>query len=154
MTYWLLKSEADCYGIADLQRDGQTAWTGIRNYQARNLLRDELRVGDLCLFYHSNGSPSAAAGVCEVVSASYPDPTQFDPKDEHADPDSDPRNPRWFVVDVAYRETFSQPVPLDVMRGEPVLQHMKLLERGSRLSVLPVTAAEFRRVCALGRAAA
>src|SRR4051812_44163584 len=110
MRYWLLKTEPGCYGIEDLKRDETTSWGGIRNYQARNMLRDQMKRGDRCLFYHSNAEPAAAVGVCEVVKEGYGDPTQFDPKDDHYDPDSDPRDPRWYCVDVSYESTFARPV--------------------------------------------
>ena len=151
MRHWLLKTEPGCYSLDDLQKDGETLWTGIRNYQARNMLRDEMRPGDLCLFYHSSVDPAAAVGVCRVTKAGEPDPTQFDPKDDHYDPDSDPGNPRWFAVCVAYDSAFARPVAIGDMRKNPRLESMKLLEKGSRLSVLPVTPAEFAEVVKMGK---
>jgi predicted RNA-binding protein with PUA-like domain len=150
MRYWLLKTEPGCYGIDHLQNDKTTFWSGIRNYQARNMLRDQMQMGDVCLFYHSNANPSAVAGVCEVVKEGSPDPTQFDTTDEHYDGESDPHNPRWFGVEVAYRYTFARPVSIQEMRNNPTLSQMKLLEKGSRLSVLPVEKAEFEEVLRMG----
>jgi predicted RNA-binding protein with PUA-like domain len=150
MHYWLLKSEADCYSIDDLRRDTQAYWDGVRNYQARNFLRDGMKKGDLCLFYHSGGNPPAAVGVCRIVGESYPDPTQFDPAADHYDADSDPDNPRWVVVDIAFEKKFAKPVGLDEMKKLPELRAMRLLQRGNRLSVMPVEKAEFETVVRLG----
>ena len=147
--YWLLKPEPGCYSIEDLKSDGTNFWSGVRNYQARNFLK-EMKNGDLCLFYHSNTDPSAAVGICEVVKEAYPDPSQFDAKDEHYDADSDPRNPRWMVVDVKYVSTFAKPVSITDMRKNPKLGAMKLLEKGSRLSVLPVEKEEFAEGVGMG----
>jgi predicted RNA-binding protein with PUA-like domain len=146
MRYWLLKTEPGCYSIDDLKKDTKTSWGGIRNYQARNMLRDQMKKGDLCLFYHSSVDPAAAVGICEVIQEGYPDPTQFDPKDDHYDADSDPRDPRWFCIDVSYKGTFAKPVSIGGMRLNKKLAQMKLLEKGSRLSVLPVEQAEFEEV--------
>lgn len=147
--FWLLKSEADCYSLDDLKRDKTAQWTGVRNYQARNFLRDGMRNGDLCLFYHS-GEGAHVAGVCRVTKDGYPDPTQFDPNDDHFDAESPADAPRWFGPDVAYARTFKHPVPLTDLRRNAKLAKMKLLEKGSRLSVLPVTAAEFAEVERMG----
>ncbi|GFK94598.1 hypothetical protein NNJEOMEG_02445 [Fundidesulfovibrio magnetotacticus] len=150
--FWLLKTEPGCYSIADLAAapDRTTAWTGVRNFQARNFLRDAMAVGDLALFYHSVTAPSAV-GVAEVVRAGYPDPTAFDPEDRHFDPRSTPERPQWFAVDVRLAETFARPVPLAAMRLVPDLAGMELLRRGSRLSVMPVTPRDFELVRAMGR---
>ncbi|HVE13164.1 MAG TPA: EVE domain-containing protein [Elusimicrobiota bacterium] len=149
MAYWLMKSEPSVYSIDDLKRDGArgTGWGGVRNYQARNFLRS-MRKGDLALFYHSNAEPSAAVGVMKVVGEAEPDPTQFDPKDDHYDPDSPPAAPRWWQVQVAFVEKFAEPVSIQDIRAEPSLKEMTLLKRG-RLSVQPVTAPEWRRVLGL-----
>ncbi len=149
MSHWLLKTEPGCYSIDDLRKDGRASWGGVRNFQARNFLR-AMKEGDTCLFYHSNASPAAAVGVCRVVREHYGDPTQFDPKDDHYDADSIPTDPRWAAVDVAYVSTFAHPVSIQDMRNNERLWGMKLLEKGSRLSVLPVTAAEFAEVVRLG----
>jgi len=150
--YWLLKSEPNAFSFQDLlDSPGQTTlWDGVRNYQARNMLRDDLQPGDGVLFYHSNAKPPAVAGVAEVVRAGYPDPTQFDPKDSHFDAKSDPDNPRWFVVDVRARGAFEESVPLETLRATSKLTEMALLQKGQRLSVQPVRAAEWREVLALG----
>lgn len=150
--YWLLKSEPGCYGIDDLaaERDQTTAWTGVRNFQARNFLRDAMSRGDLAIFYHSVTDPSAV-GVMEVVRAGYPDETAFDPRDGHFDAKSTPERPLWYAVDVRFAEKFAHPVPLKAMRAVAALSGMELLRKGSRLSVMPLTRQEFDTVCALGR---
>ncbi len=151
--YWLLKSEPESFSIDDLARAPKqtTFWNGVRNYQARNLLRDDLSVGDGVIFYHSNADPAAAAGLAEVVRAGYPDATQFDPKSDYYDPDATPDAPRWFMVDIKFKEKFVRPLPLAVLREVPALADMVLLRRGSRLSVQPVAAAEWKAIVALGR---
>lgn len=142
--FWLVKSEPSAFSIDDLSRaSGQrTCWDGVRNYQARNYLR-AMRVGDQVLFYHSNADPPAVMGVAEVVRTAYPDPTAFDPADRHFDPDSDPANPTWVMVDLKLARRFVEPLPLDLLRRRPGLQHMELLRRGSRLSVQPVRPREW-----------
>jgi predicted RNA-binding protein with PUA-like domain len=147
--FWLVKSDAASYSIDDLRRDGTTPWTGVRNYQARNTLRDEMQVGDRVLFYHSSTDPMAIVGTCEVASTPRPDPTAFDRKDDHYDADSDPADPAWWLVDLRHVETFAQPLTRERLAKEPALRSMVLLQRGSRLSVQPVTAAEFAAVLAL-----
>jgi predicted RNA-binding protein with PUA-like domain len=151
--YWLFKSEPDAFSIHDLERVGTEPWDGIRNYQARNLLRDEVGVGDLILFHHSNAKPPGVAGLAEVASEPYPDPTAFDPSAKYFDPKSDPDDPRWFLVEVRYVETFERVVPLDELRRHPALADMVLLQR-SRLSIQPVTAGQFAVICDLGRSPA
>lgn len=146
MRYWLLKTEPGCYCLDDLKKDKKTFWGGIRNYQARNMLRNDLKPGDLCIFYHSSVDPAAAVGLCTVTKAGAPDLTQFDTKDEHYDGESDPRDPRWFGVEVAYHSTFPKQVTIGDMRSNKKLVNMKLLQKGSRLSVLPVEKAEFEEV--------
>lgn len=149
--HWLLKSEPDVFSYADLERAPRrtTSWGGVRNYQARNLLRDELAVGDLVLYYHSNAEPSGVAGIARVVRAGYPDPTQFDPADDYFDPASTREAPRWFAVDVQAHEPLPRFVALEELRAEPRLAGMVLLQR-SRLSVQPVTPAQWEVVLALG----
>ena len=151
--YWLFKSEPESFSIDALARapKATTFWNGVRNYQARNLLRDEIRVGDGVLFYHSNATPSAAVGLAEVVKSGYPDATQFDPKSDYYDPDASPDEPRWFMVDIKFKEKFVRPLSLDDLRDVPGLEDMVLLRRGSRLSVQPVTAGEWKAIVALGR---
>jgi predicted RNA-binding protein with PUA-like domain len=152
--FWLFKSEPSVYAFADLQRDQRTCWDGVRNYQARNLLRDQIQVDDGVLFYHSSAEPMVVAGVARVVRKGYPDPTAFDRQDEHFDPDSDPNEPTWFAVDVAPVAAFAVPVTRAMLKATPALAGMMVLARGSRLSVQPVTAAEWRTVLRLGGAAA
>jgi predicted RNA-binding protein with PUA-like domain len=152
MTAWLMKSEPNVYGLSDLRRDKTTAWEGVRNYQARNSLRDDARVGDLVLFYHSNAEPSGVAGLARVARAAYPDPTQFDPKSDYADPTSPPDAPRWVTVDLEFVEAWAEPVTLAQLKADPALEGMEVTRRGSRLSVHPVAQAHFDRVVALGRA--
>lgn len=150
--FWLLKSEPDVFGFDDLMasKGRRTMWDGVRNYQARNLLRDELRVGDGVLYYHSNAKPPGVVGLAEVASEAYPDPTQFDPRDGHYDPKSDPTDPRWWLVDVIGVEPLPRFVALDELKAEPGLAEMLVVQRGSRLSVQPVTGAEWRLVLKMG----
>ena len=150
--HWLLKVEPEVFSFADLWRAKKrtTAWGGVRNYQARNLLRDELAVGDGVLFYHSNAEPSGVAGVARVVRAGYPDPTQFDPRDESFDAKSSPAAPRLFAVDVQAVRALARFVTLAELRAEASLEGMELLRRGSRLSVQPVARTEWRTVLRLG----
>jgi predicted RNA-binding protein with PUA-like domain len=151
--YWLMKSEPEVFSIQDLARakDQTTFWDGVRNYQARNLLRDEVKRGDGVLYYHSNADPPAVAGTATVVREGYPDPTQFDPKSDYHDPGARPDEPRWYAVDVKLDEIFARPVGLDELRTIPSLRGMVLLQKGSRLSVQPVTADEWKVVTKLGR---
>ncbi len=151
--YWLFKSEPESFSINDLARAPRktTFWNGVRNYQARNLLRDEIRSGDGVIFYHSNADPPAAVGLAEVTRAGYPDDTQFDPRSDYYDKSATPDDPRWFMVDIRFKETFTRPLPLDDLRDVPALRDMVLLRRGSRLSVQPVTPAEWKAIVSLGR---
>lgn len=145
MAYWLMKSEPEECSIDDLVRLGRVPWTGVRNYQARNFMRDEMRVGDGVLFYHSSCPEPGVTGLAEVASAAYPDATQFDPKSKYFDPKATRDNPRWLHVDVKLvRKT--RLLPLAEMRGLPALEGMRLLQRGNRLSITPVSAAEWRAV--------
>ena len=152
MNYWLLKSEPDCFGIQNLaQASGQTTyWDGVRNYQARNYLRDSFKRGDLALFYHSNGDPAGVAGVVQVIREGYPDHTAWDAGNEHYDPKSSPENPIWHMVDVKLVEIFPNFLPLDLLRKDAQLEGLELLRKGSRLSVQPVSAAHFKHIRALG----
>lgn len=145
MNYWLMKSEPDEASILDLQRAGTLPWTGVRNYQARNFMRDDMRLGDGVLFYHSSCPEPGIAGLAEVCSAPYPDATQFDPESHYFDPKSKPEAPRWVHVDVRWRET-TPLLSLKEMREAPELASMRVLERGSRLSITPVTPEEWRAV--------
>jgi predicted RNA-binding protein with PUA-like domain len=150
--YWLLKSEPEVFSFADLERarGRRTLWDGVRSYQARNLLRDELARGDGVLFYHSNAEPPGVAGVARVVRAGLSDPTQFDPEHAHHDPKSAPEEPRWYAVEVQAVRALPRFVSLTELRGEPRLAGMELLRRGSRLSVQPVTPAHWRVVLERG----
>ena len=145
MNYWLMKSEPDEASILDLQRAGTLPWTGVRNYQARNFMRDDMRLGDGVLFYHSSCPEPGIAGLAEVCSAAYPDATQFDPESHDYDPKSKPEAPRWVHVDVRWRET-TRLLSLKEMREAPELASMRVLERGSRLSITPVTPEEWKAV--------
>lgn len=148
MKYWLFKSEPEAYSIDDLQKDKKTFWDGVRNYQARNFLRDEIKKGDMVLFYHSNCEPTGVFGICEVVKDGYPDNTAFDPESNHFDPKSKPENPDWFMVDIKFVKKFSKPVTLEEIKANSKLQNMKLLQRGNRLSIQPVTKEEFNAITA------
>ena len=151
MQYWLMKSEEDVYSIDDLERDGSTWWEGVRNYEARNIMRDGMKEGDLVLFYHSNAQPPGVAGIARISREAYPDSFAFDPESHYFDPRSDPDNPRWLMVDVAFVERFADKVSLAELREEESLQEMALFTR-KRLSVQPATEAEFNRVVEMGRA--
>ena len=143
--YWLLKSEPSCFSIDNLSTlPNQTSpWDGVRNYQARNFMRDRMRIGDQAFFYHSNCNPPGIIGIAEIVSTAYPDHTAFDPNSDHPDPNSTPEKPRWFMVDVRFKEKFSHIISLETLKQQPELDGMPLLRRGNRLSVLPVSAEEW-----------
>lgn len=151
MKFWLFKSEPEAYSIDDLQKDKKTFWDGVRNYQARNFLRDEIKKGDMVLFYHSNCEPTGVFGICEVVKDGYPDHTAFDPESNHFDPKSKPENPAWFMVDIKFVKKFSKPVTLEEIKVNSKLQNMKLLQRGNRLSIQPVTKEEFNVIITSGK---
>lgn len=143
--YWLMKTEPDVYSIDHLARQGQGAWDGVRNFQARNHMRD-MREGDLVLFYHSSIEPPGVVGLARVCGQARPDPTQFDPKDHHYDPKSKRDDPRWSLVDVEFVEKFPMFVTLDTMKADPALAGMLVVRRGMRLSVQPVERAHFVHV--------
>jgi len=145
-----MKSEPDAYGFDDLLHDGRTVWDGVRNYQARNYMRDGMRVGDPVLFYHSGIQEPAVVGVAEVASEPYPDPSQFDPADPHHDPKATPEAPRWFAVDLVPRGPLARPVTLARLKDDPGVEGLPLVRRGNRLSVMPVEASHFRHIVALG----
>jgi predicted RNA-binding protein with PUA-like domain len=149
-----MKSEPGAFSIGDLAKSPNrtTCWDGVRNYQARNFMRS-MAVGDQVLFYHSNAEPPAIVGVAEVVRKAYPDETQFDKSNKHYDPDSDPADPRWDMVDIMHRQTFKTGLPLDRLKREPKLKGMVLLQKGSRLSVQPVTKTEWAVILKLARSA-
>ncbi|RCL67793.1 MAG: EVE domain-containing protein [Rhodothermaeota bacterium MED-G64] len=146
MQYWLMKSELDVYNLDHLKADGTEPWDGIRNYEARNMMRDQMKPGDLILYYHSNCKPPHIAGVARVASDPYPDPTQFDSSNHYFDPKSDPNNPRWILVDISYVTTFKETIDRNVLQEDPLLQEMVIFKR-NRLSITPVTQQEFERVC-------
>jgi predicted RNA-binding protein with PUA-like domain len=149
--YWLMKSEPDVYGIDDLEEEGSAHWDGVRNYQARNFMRDEMKVGDKVLFYHSNAKPPGVAGVAEVVKEAYPDHTAFDKKSNYYDAKSKKDDPRWFMVDVGFVEKFADVVPLNLLKETAGLEEMMVIRRGMRLSIQPVTKKEFDIVVKIGR---
>jgi predicted RNA-binding protein with PUA-like domain len=146
MGYWLFKSEPDCFSFADLMAapDRTTGWDGVRNYQARNFLRDQVKRGDLVLYYHSNANPPGIAGIAEVVREAHPDPTAFDPKADHYDPKSDPDNPIWFQVSIRAVRAIEPLIELPRLRAESRLEGMELLRKGSRLSIQPVEEAHWK----------
>jgi predicted RNA-binding protein with PUA-like domain len=151
--YWLLKSEPDCFSYDDLLVAPRqtTSWSGVRNYQARNFLRDDMRKGDGILFHYSSAEPSGIVGTAEVVRDGYPDPTAWDPKDDHFDPKSTKDTPIWYMVDIRAKERFANFLSLKDLRHVRALEHMELLRRGSRLSVQPVTEQEWIVICDMGR---
>lgn len=151
MRHWLMKCEPTAYSIDDLQRDGTTRWEGVRNFQARNLLRDQIRIGDQVLFYASSADPSGVTGIAEIARAGYPDPTQFRQGHDDYDPKAKPDRPIWYLVDLKFVEKFPRIVPLATLKSTRGLEKMMVIRRGSRLSVQPVSAREFEIVCRLGR---
>lgn len=144
--HWLIKSEPDVYSIEDLERDGESEWWGIRNYQARNFMRDGMSIGDGVLFYHSNTDVLGVYGLAEVSAAAHPDSKQFEEGHRYHDPTSDPDDPRWWCVDLRHIETFDGPVTREAMKEEPGLADMLVLKPGSRLSITPVTKREYEIV--------
>lgn len=153
MRYWLFKSEPDVFSIHDLANSPRKTapWEGVRNYQARNLLRDEIKKGDLVLFYHSNAKPMCIVGIAEVVKDGYPDHFAQDPSHKYFDPKSTPENPRWYMVDVKLKEIFSQPLTREFLKTQKPLSQMVLLQKGSRLSVQPVSENEFQHIVTLAK---
>ena len=151
--YWLVKSEPESFSIEDLKKskDQTTYWDGVRNYQARNFLRNEMKIGDGVLFYYSNTDPNVVVGVCEVVKEGYPDHTQFDPDSKHYFPSADPANPVWFMVDIKFVKELKYPVTLDAIRENRKLKNMKLVQKGNRLSVMPVTKEEWDEILKMGK---
>ena len=147
--FWLVKSEGDCYSIDDLARDGETAWEGVRNFQARNFMR-EMHVGDSVLFYHSSSKPSGVYGLARVSGEIHADESAFDSKDEHFDPRSTPDKPLWECVDIAFVSKFTRPVSIDELRLRPELSGMEILRKGSRLSVTPVSKKEYEVIARIG----
>ncbi|HET7275517.1 MAG TPA: EVE domain-containing protein [Longimicrobiaceae bacterium] len=147
--FWLLKTEPGSYSIDDLERDGHTSWEGVRNYQARNFMRDEMQPGDGVLFYHSQANPPGVAGLARVSRAAYPDPTARDPKSHYYDAKATDDDPRWYMVDIEFVSSFPHFVPLSTLRDAPGLEEM-LVNQRSRLSVQPVSKTEFEIVTSLG----
>ena len=144
MQYWLMKSEPEEFSIDDLQRVGTEPWDGIRNYQARNFMRDDMRIGDQVLFYHSNCKPPGIVGVAKIASKSYPDPTQFDPDNSHYDADSKPDDPRWLLVDVSFVRKLDGIISLPVIKAHAEqLDGLPLIRKGNRLSIMPVSQQHF-----------
>lgn len=141
MQYWLMKSEPNTFSWSDLKAASKqtTCWEGVRNYQARNLMRDQMQVGDLVFFYHSNANPPAIMGIAQVVRPAYPDHFAFDPDSKYYDPKSTPENPIWLMVDIQYLQDITPPIGLPELRTVPGLETMMLLQKGARLSVQPVT---------------
>jgi len=149
--YWLLKSEPGAFSITDFEKlpSKTTCWDGVRNYQARNFLRDSMKVGDGVLFYHSNADPSGIVAIAEVVKAGYADHTAYDPKDKHFDPKSKRGTPTWYMVDIKHVRTLKRMLTLEQLHTIPELKSMVLLQKGSRLSVQPVTATEWEAIVKL-----
>lgn len=151
--YWLMKSEPDVFSIDDLKNcpNSTEHWDGVRNYQARNFMRDGMKRGDKILFYHSNCKPPGIAGIAKVEKEAYPDHTAFDKKSKYFDPKSDPDNPRWIMVDVKYVKKFKEVISLDQLKEYSELAEMKVVQKGNRLSITPVTEEEFNFISNLGK---
>jgi len=150
MNYWLFKTEPTSFSIDDLKRKKREHWDGVRNYQARNLLRDDVKKGDQVIFYHSSCNVPAAVGIAEVVKEGYPDFTAFDKNSEHPDPKSTKERPIWYMVDIAFKKKFSKPVSLHDMRTISQLHDMRLLQKGNRLSLFPISQKHFELLSELG----
>lgn len=144
--YWLVKTEPGTYSIEDLERDGVTEWDGVRNYKARNYMRDEMKPGDRVLVYHSSTDVLGVYGLAEVAGAAHPDSSQFQEGSPYHDPDADPDDPRWWCVDLRHVRTFEEPVTRAAMKERPELREMKVLQRGMRHSVMPVSEEEYETV--------
>jgi predicted RNA-binding protein with PUA-like domain len=151
MKFWLMKSEPGAFSIDDLSKEGFSGWDGVRNYQARNYMRDDMNEGDLALFYHSNANPSGVAGICRITETDIVDPTAFDPDSQYFDPKSSEENPRWIMVEVEFVEKFPRFVPLSEIKGHESLSDMKLVQKGSRLSIMPITKKHFQTILKLGK---
>jgi predicted RNA-binding protein with PUA-like domain len=149
MAYWLMKSEPDAFSIDDLERVGTEPWDGIRNYQVRNMIRDEMKPGDRAFFYHSNTKVPGIVGIMDIVSEARPDPTAFDPDEKYYDPKSDPDKPRWLLVDVKYVRHTKRVIPLPELKADPALEEMPLVRRGNRLSIMPVTEDQWEHILSL-----
>ncbi len=143
MKYWLMKSEPDAYSIDDLKTQRSTHWDGIRNYQARNMMRDEMKKGDIVFFYHSSCAQPGIVGLMTVSKESYPDHTAWDPGSKYYDPKSDPENPRWIMVDVKYKRKLKRIIPLTEIKANPALESMTLVRKGNRLSIMELSPQEY-----------
>jgi predicted RNA-binding protein with PUA-like domain len=152
MRYWLLKSEPDVFSFDDLKKRAKKTepWNGVRNYQVRNMMRDEMALGDLGFFYHSSCPTPGIAGIVKIVKEAYPDHTQFDPSSEYFDPGSKPEEPRWLMVDVKWEAAFKTFVSLEMLRAEPALADMLILRKGNRLSITTVEPKHWEKICELG----
>ena len=151
MNYWLMKSEPTSFSIDTLQKKKKTPWDGVRNYKARNMMRDDMKIGDLAFFYHSNCPIPGIVGIMEVVSNAYPDPTQFDPESQYFDPKATKAKPIWFLVDLQFKEKFSEIISLERLRAAPYLSDLWILRKGSRLSITPVTAMQWKDILKMGK---
>lgn len=149
MAYWLMKSEPDVYSIDDLARDGREKWDSIRNYQARNMMRDDMKIGDEVFFYHSSCKQPGVVGIAKVASKPYADPTQFDKKSNYFDATSDKENPRWILVDVAFVRKLSRTISLTEIKAEKSLEDMILNRKGNRLSIMPVEKKHWMKILSL-----
>jgi predicted RNA-binding protein with PUA-like domain len=150
--YWLMKSEPEAYSIVDLEHDERGEWDGVRNYQARNFMRDDMKLGDLVLYYHSNADPPGIMGLARVVREGFADHTAFDPKSKYFDPKSDPESPTWVMVELEYVEKFDRELTLPQLKADPALAGMRVVQRGQRLSVQPVEREHFEHVLRLAGA--
>lgn len=148
--YWLMKSEPDAYSIDDLKKEKKCLWDGIRNYQARNFMMKDMKVGDEVLFYHSNAKPPGVIGIATISKSAVPDPSQFDNKSKYYDQKSDPESPRWHCVEVKFKKKFKQIISLDDLRNNSKLQDMMVIKKGQRLSIQPVSAKDFSTVLKIG----
>ncbi len=150
MQYWLMKTEPEAFSIDDLKRVGTEPWDGVRNYQARNFMRDDMKIGDKVFFYHSNCKEPGVVGIAEVASKPYPDPTQFDPETPYYDPKSDPDDPRWILVDVRYKRHTRRTISLrEIKQHADALDGLPLIRRGNRLSVMPIDKAHWDYIMGL-----
>lgn len=149
MSHFLLKTEPTSYSIDDLKRDKKTSWGGVRNFQARNIIRDDMKKGDLCIIYHSSCEIPSAVGIAQIIKAPYADPLQFESSSDYFDATAKKENPRWFCVDIQFKEKFRNPLSLTAMRAIPKLSDMRLLSRGNRLSVISLSSEHFDRITKL-----
>ena len=147
--YWLMKSEPHVYPFSQLVEDGSTHWDGVRNYQARNMMRDDLKLGDMVLFYHSNTKPPHVAGIARVSREGYPDHTSWDPESKYYDEKSSPENPRWIMVDIEAVQEIEKVSLVDI-KANPALEGMPLVQKGQRLSVQPVSKEQYDEICRMG----